>query len=126
MIVQQMNRAGNRGGGAGFGGRGGGGSGTASGVGMNVSNQPRTLYKLVTDAKGRQSPQPITVHLGVSDGTITQVVDGVAEGDVLITYVTMPGSTTSSVPGGPQGQSTNPFQQNQRGGPGFGGRGFGG
>ena len=124
MVVQQMNRAGNRGGAAGGGGgRGGrgGGTGTATGVGMNVSNQPRTLYKLVTDAKGRQFPEPVTVHLGISDGTITQLVDGVAEGDVLVTYVTMPGSTAAPVVNGPPGQSTNPFQQNQRGGRGFGG-----
>jgi hypothetical protein len=63
----------------------------------------------------------LTAHLGISDGTITQVIDGVAEGDVLITYVTMPGA---GAVGSPPGQNTNPFQQNQRGG--FGGRGFGG
>ena len=116
-VVQQMNRAGNRGGGGGGGGRGGG-TGAATGAGFNVSNQPRTLYKLVTDAKGRPVPQPVTVHLGISDGSITQVIDGVAEGDVLITYVTMPGA---GVVGSPPGQNTNPFQQNQRGGRGFGG-----
>jgi hypothetical protein len=47
----------------------------------------------------------------------------VAEGDTLITYVTMPGAAPAVV-GGPPGQSGNPFQQNQRGGP--GGGGFGG
>lgn len=120
--AQQGGRRGGRGGGGG-GGRGnrGGGSGMTTGIGMNVSNVPRTLYKLVTDEKGNKSPEPVTVHLGISDGTITQVLDGVAEGDTLITYVTMPGAAAAPVVNGPPGQNSNPFQQNQRGG--FG-RGF--
>jgi HlyD family secretion protein len=123
LIVRMLSR-GSGGGGGGFGGSRDGASGASTGVGMNVSNQPRTLYKLVTDEKGRKTPEPVTVHLGISDGTITQVLDGVAEGDTLITYVTMPGSAAPAVVGGPPGQSGNPFQQNQRGGP--GGGGFGG
>jgi HlyD family secretion protein len=88
---------------------------------MNVSSAPRTLYKLVTDDKGKKFPEPVTVHLGVSDGTITQVLDGVNEGDTLITYVDMPGAAAGVVNGPPGGQSGNPFSQ--RGG--FpGGRGF--
>lgn len=128
-VVQQINRFANRGLGGGGGGGGGGGPGGgnrtmgfSTGVGINVSNQPRTVYKLVTDAAGKKSPEPVTVHLGISDGTITQVLDGVAEGDTLITYVTMPGAAPAVA--GPPVQSGNPFQQNQRGG--FGGGGFGG
>jgi HlyD family secretion protein len=134
-IVQRLSGGGRGqgGGGGGGGGRGqgggggrnGGGSGVSSGVGMNVSTQPRTLYKLVTDEKGKKSPEPIVVHLGISDGTITQILDGVAEGDTLITYVTMPGAITPVV-SGPAAQSGNPFQQNQRGGFGGGGGGGGG
>jgi len=92
---------------------------------MNISNQPRTVYKLVTDAAGKKTPEPVTIHLGISDGTFTQIVDGVAADDTLITYVTMPG--TAAAISGPPNQSTNPFQQNQRGGQGGGfggGRGF--
>jgi hypothetical protein len=135
-IVQRLSGGGRGqgGGGGGGGGRGqgggggrnGGGSGVSSGVGMNISTQPRTLYKLVTDEKGKKSPEPVVVHLGISDGTITQILDGVAEGDTLITYVTMPGAVASVV-SGPAAQSGNPFQQNQRGGfGGGGGGGFGG
>jgi hypothetical protein len=49
----------------------------------------------------------------------------VAEGDTLITYVTMPGALTPAV-SGPQMQSGNPFQQGGGRGGGFGGdrRGF--
>jgi HlyD family secretion protein len=125
MIVRVLSRSGG-GGGSGFGGSRDGGPGASTGVGMNVSNQPHTLYKLVTDEKGRRSPEPVIVHLGISDGTVTQVLDGLAEGDTLITYVTMPGAAASVV-NGPPGQTGNPFQQNQRGGPGGGfggGRGF--
>ncbi len=114
-------RRGGRGGGGGGRGNRSGGTGLTTGVGMNISNQPRTLYRLATDDKGNKLPEPVTVHLGISDGTITQVIDGVAEGDTLITYVTMPGAVAPVV-SGPPGQTGNPFQQGQRGG--FGGGGF--
>lgn len=113
-------KRGDRAGGGGF----GGGSGGPSGAGMNVSNQPRTLYKLVTDASGKKSPQPVVVHLGISDGTVTQVLDGVAEGDILITYVTMPGAAPTMTGG--QQQGGNPFQGGGQRGGGGGGGGFGG
>jgi HlyD family secretion protein len=126
-IAQQLTRMANRGqggggGGGGGGGRSGGAGGNTSGAGMNVSNQPRTLYKLVTDATGKKIPEPITVHLGISDGTFTQIVDGANEGDTLVTYVTMPGAAPAIT--GPAPQSTNPFQQRPGGGGGGGGRGF--
>jgi len=122
-IVQRLS-GGGRGQGGG-GGRNGGGPAVSTGVGMNVSTQPRTLYKLVTDEKGKKSPEAVIAHLGISDGTVTQVLDGVAEGDTLITYVTMPGAAAPVV-SGPPGQTGNPFQQNQRGGFGGGGGGRGG
>ena len=133
LAQQDPNGRGNRGqggpGGPGAGGRQGGGgrrnggTGVNSGVGMNISNAPRTLYKLVTDAAGKSLPQPVMVHLGISDGSSTEIVDGLAEGDTLITYVTMPGGAAAA--SGPAPQTSNPFQQGggQRGGGGFG-RGF--
>jgi HlyD family secretion protein len=123
LIVQRLSGGGRGqgGGGGGRGGRNGAGTGATSGVGMNISNQPRTLYRLATDEKGNKVPESVTVHLGISDGTITQIVDGVAEGDTLITYVTMPGAAAPGAVSGPPGQTGNPFQQNQRGGGGGGG-----
>jgi len=56
---------------------------------------------LVTDEKGKKSPEAVIAHLGISDGTVTQVLDGVAEGDTLITYVTMPGAAAPVVSGPP-------------------------
>ena len=119
LLEQRLKRFGSGGGG----GRNGGGFGGNTGAGMNISNQPRTVYKLVTDASGKKSPEPVSIRLGISDGTVTQVMDGLAESDTLITYVTMPGAPAPVV-GGPGNQSNNPFQQNQRGGFGGGG-GFG-
>jgi len=117
------------GGGAGGGRRGGGaGGGRNSGVGINVSNTPRTLYKLVDALTGKKYPLPVTVHLGISDGQFTEILDGAAEGDTLITYVTMPGSA-ADIKGaaGAPGASNNPFQQpGGRGGGGGGGFGGGG
>lgn len=111
-----------QGGGGGRGGRNGGGAGFNTGAGMNVSNVPRPVYKLVTDAAGKKMPERVMVHLGISDGTSTQIVDGVSEGDTLITYVTMPGAA-AVVNSGPT-QGGNPFQQGGRGGFGGGRGGF--
>ncbi len=117
-------RRGNRG--QGGGGRRNGGTGVSSGVGMNISNAPRTLYKLVTDAAGKSLPQPVMVRLGISDGSSTEIVDSLVDGDTLITYVTMPGAAAAI--SGPAAQTSNPFQQGggQRGGGGGGGGGYGG
>lgn len=123
---QNGRRGGRQGGGRQGGGQGGGrggrngagGAGFNTGAGMNVSNVPRPVYKLVTDAAGKKMPERVMVHLGISDGTSTQIVDGVSDGDTLITYVTMPGAAVQ-VNSGPT-QGGNPFQQG-RGGGGFGG-----
>ena len=107
----------------GGGGRRNGGTGVTSGVGMNISNAPRTLYKLVTDAAGKTLPQPVMVRLGISDGSSTEIVDSLVDGDTLITYVAMPGAAAAI--SGPAAQTSNPFQQGggQRGGGGGGGGG---
>lgn len=105
------------------GGRGGRGGGGNFGAGMNVSNRAVTVYKLGKDAAGNPIPEPTTVHLGISDGSFTQILDGVNEGDSLITYVTMPGAAVATPAAAPSGQSGNPFGG---GGRGMGGGGFGG
>jgi HlyD family secretion protein len=118
VIPDATGRRGGRGGRGGGGGRGNRmGAGQNTGVGMNISNTPRTLYKLVTDSSGKNWPEPVLVRLGISNGTITQVVEGLAEGDTVITYVTMPGAAVAAT--GPAAPTSNPFQQS-------GGRGGGG
>ena len=98
------------------GGGGGGGSGGGSGGGAGgVSTH--TLYILVTDAAGNQSPQAVKVKLGISDGAYTEVVDGLKEGDVVITSAKYPQAASAAAPAG-----ANPFGG---GGGGFGGGGRG-
>ena len=71
----------------------------------------RTLYKFVDPnaADKDKKLQAISVKLGVSDGFTTEVLEGLTEGDDVITAVIMPGATAA--PGGPgaQGGAANPF-----------------
>ena len=112
----------------GRGGRGGNVPAEASGVGTNISMAPRKVYKLVTDSAGKKLPEEISIRLGISDGTNTEITDpaGLSEGDLLVTFVTLPGSAAAQK--GVQSQTTNPFGAQQggaRGGPGGGGGGGG-
>lgn len=64
---------------------------------------PRTVYKLVGTAP-QQQLEAITIKTGITDGTVTEAVEGVQEGDVLVTSVTVPNAGAARPPGG-----TNPF-----------------
>jgi HlyD family secretion protein len=104
-----------RGGGGGFGGRGGGGFGSRG-------SQPssRTIYTLAADGNsGNPTPQPVTVKTGISDGSSTEIIDGLKEGDTIIIGAILPqtASATSS-PGG-----ASPFGGGGGGPPGFRGGG---
>jgi HlyD family secretion protein len=99
-------------GGGGFGRRGGNG-----GTGERGATNPvvtRTLYKLA--GAGSKQIEPAVVRLGISDGINTEVIDGLAENDIVITAVTIPGAPATGA------GAQNPFQQ----GRGFGPPGFGG
>lgn len=57
----------------------------------------RTVYRLV--GKGEAAhPEAVLVKLGISDGTQTEVIDGLSEGDLVITNVYTPGSTSTAAP----------------------------
>ncbi len=71
----------------------------------------RTLYRLVGTDPKTQHPEAVTAKLGISDGVVTEVIDGLAEGDVVITSV----STASSAAGG-SAATTNPFSGRPMGG----------
>jgi HlyD family secretion protein len=118
-------RRGGRGEGGEGGGRGGGGGGGGFGSGggfgggnrPRLSNRPmtRTVYAMAKDsgsATGEAKPQPKQIRTGISDGVYTEVLEGLKEGDTIITALNLPVVTTS---GQPQ-QTVNPFG---------GGRGFG-
>ena len=80
-----------------FGG-GGGGEGPVT----------RTLYILVGTTPETAHPEPVTTKLGISDGTSTEVIDGLKEGDPVITAAVVPGAKA-----GPA--ATNPFGGQRRG-----------
>ncbi len=81
-----------------FGGRGGGGSGNRD----HASNAPvtRTLYKLVGPPKSPQL-QTVTVKLGITDGIMTEVIDGLQEKDLIVTAVSFPGAKSATSPANP-------------------------
>jgi HlyD family secretion protein len=93
-------------------GRGGGNRGDRGAS----SNGPvsRTLYKLTGDPKSGQL-QAVSVKLGITDGITTEVIDGLAEKDLIVTGVSLPGVKATNAP-------ANPF--NAGGGGGGGRRGF--
>ena len=100
----------------GGGGGGGGRSASASGSGFTNTIVDRQVFKLADPNAKPKRIEPVMAKLGISDGSSTEVIDGLAEGDVLVTAVIMPGTPAPML--APGGSSTqNPFQ---------GSRGFGG
>lgn len=61
----------------------------------------RTLYKLLEEGP-RPKVEPVTVKLGITDGSTTEVLEGLQEKDVVITSFTVPGAAAAgpSAPGG--------------------------
>lgn len=86
---------------------GGSGGGSSGDRGFNNTIVSRTLYKFEDPNAVVKKAVPVNVRLGVSDGFITEVLDGLQEGDTVITGVIMPGA--APVMTAPQGGSSNPF-----------------
>jgi HlyD family secretion protein len=87
------------GGAPGEGGFRGGGAGSRS-----RSTQPssRTVYSLAAEAPrgGEPTPQTVRVRTGISDGAYTEIIDGLKEGDLVITAIKFPQSQVASAPAG--------------------------
>jgi len=99
--------------GGGVGGRGGGGFGS-----RGSQSSSHTVYVLAADKNsGNPSPQAVSVKTGISDGTSTEIIDGLKEGDNVITGLKFSQSTAALAPAG----GASPFGGG--GGGGFGGRG---
>jgi HlyD family secretion protein len=99
-------------------GDGGPGGGVGSGA-RPRDDMPgtRTVYVIDKDAAENSSQpvlKPVTIKTGISDGTFTEVIEGLQEGDVVVAGLNVPvtAATATRPPGG------SPF-----GGP-FGGGGF--
>lgn len=114
-----------KGGGGDRGSRGGGGSrgpgGPGGDRGFNNTVVTRTLYKFANpDADDKDKKVvPVSVRLGVSDGFTTEVLDGLADGDTVVTGVILPGAAPAAAQAAPGGSSSNPFSgRSSFGGPG--------
>jgi HlyD family secretion protein len=68
-------------------------------AGREDSSAPitRTVYKLAgsTDAP---RVEPVIVKLGITDGSATEVIEGLSEGDTIITSVTLPNAKNAASP----------------------------
>jgi HlyD family secretion protein len=85
------------GGGGSFGARGGGG-----GFGSRGSqSSSRTVYILAADKNsGNPAPQAVSVKTGISDGTSTEITDGLKEGDTVIIGIKFPQAAAATPPPG--------------------------
>ncbi|MEN9404338.1 MAG: Macrolide export protein MacA [Verrucomicrobiota bacterium] len=68
----------------------------------------RTVYRL---PKGNKlaTPEPVSIKVGITDGSTSEVVSGLEEGDVIITGIVV---TSAATPGSPAGNS--PFGSGRR------------
>ena len=76
----------------------------AGGSGAAVAT--RTVYRLPGGNK-LAAPEPVTVKVGITDGIASEIIDGLTEGDVLVTSVTVLGAKPTATPANPfsgQGQ----------------------
>ncbi|HYE30510.1 MAG TPA: efflux RND transporter periplasmic adaptor subunit [Methylomirabilota bacterium] len=105
-------------------GGGRGGSGGPGGARSQDGPVNRTIYIIdqVASASGKMAVKPVTVKLGISDGTNTEVIEGLKEGDVVAVGLNTP--LMAQTPGAPQGSSPfgSPFGRGMGGGGGGGGR----
>ncbi|MEA3207171.1 MAG: HlyD family secretion protein [Chthoniobacter sp.] len=63
---------------------------------------PRAERKVYVLAPGAANPEPVSVKLGISDGIATEVLEGLKEGDLVVTAVSNP-------PKAPAPTSSNPL-----------------
>lgn len=68
----------------------------------------RTIYVL---RRPEGPPEAVAVKAGITDGSGTEIVEGLAEGDVLVTSVTLPGQAGGGRPGA---APSNPFSGQRR------------
>ncbi|HVZ63280.1 MAG TPA: efflux RND transporter periplasmic adaptor subunit [Lacunisphaera sp.] len=81
------------------------GGGRAGGTNAVVT---RTVYRL-PGGNANAVPEAVSVKVGITDGLASEIVDGVKEGDVLVTSVTLPNGGTAA-----PGRPNNPFSGGRR------------
>jgi HlyD family secretion protein len=74
-----------------------------SGAGRNDSPFfTRTVFRLPGGSKAAR-PETVSIKVGITDGLASEVVGGLAEGDVVITSVNVPGTKPGAAPSNPFG-----------------------
>lgn len=113
-IITRMASRGGQGGPGGGGGRrsGGGSAGGGSSERFNNTVVTRTVYRLVDPNAAVKKIEVVSAKLGVSDGFFTEVLEGLNDGDTILTGVIMPGAAPTPAPS----SSSNPFSGSSRGG----------
>ena len=117
MAMPGGRKRGDGGGGGGGGRRGPAGPGGSAERGFNTTIITRTLYRIPDPNAKEKKLEPVSVRLGISDGFSTEVLEGLNEGDTVLTGIVMPGA--QPVAAGPSGMN-NPFQSSR----GFGSSGM--
>jgi len=85
------------------------GGGSFGGGGARVSTEgpvTRTVYLIDKDAVGKLNPalKAVTVKAGISDGTDTEIIEGLQEGDVVVTGINLSADATTA-----SARPTTPF-----------------
>ena len=88
------------------GGGGGGGGQKRSGRKQGERQFARTVYVLPA---GSDKPQPVQIKIGISDGTSTEILDGLKEGDQVVKSAVYAGSSA-----GAANPAANPFTGGRR------------
>ncbi len=83
---------------------GGGNRGDRADRGTPGGTISRNVFVLVGDDPKTARIKQVPIKLGITDGIYTEVLEGLKEGDVLVTGTALPGATTAAA-------STNPFSQ---------------
>ncbi len=77
----------------------------------------RTVYRLANPLPDLKI-EPVSAKFGITDGSSTEIIDGLKEGETLVSSVYLPGDNTAAAPQ----QNRNPFGgQTGPGAPGMGG-----
>jgi HlyD family secretion protein len=102
------------GGGGGGGGMGGGGGGFGGGSGRSSQEGPvtRTVYLVETNTvagKPLVQLKPATIKTGISDGSLTEVVEGLKEGDAIAVGLNLPATSATAVRPGSSPFGGSPF-----------------
>ncbi len=84
-------------------------AGTRSAAPGEVVVTTRTVYRLPGGDKTAK-PEPVSIKVGITDGVASEIIDGLKEGDTIITGLQVTGTGASAAPA----PANNPFGGGQR------------